>query len=114
MTRKVGKAILGIFGYNSHNMDKVTHGLDLLFNFMQIDDDLKIHRLEWIFGTSEPLVERNYGGTYKMPDQSASRINDDVAKYETTLAANKSEGESMLTKLFEARLHTNAFSLMAL
>lgn len=50
MTKKVAKSLLKKFSPQQTDPEKITPNLRALKKFLLIDDGLKQHRMEWIFG----------------------------------------------------------------
>lgn len=60
MSRKVAKHLIKAFSQNA-NVDKVEKYLKSLQKFMTIDDSLKKHRMEWVFGVAQIVTKKNFG-----------------------------------------------------
>jgi len=64
MTKKVSSQILKSFqNANFADPAKTTFNLNALQQFMKIEDGFKRHRIEWLFGIPEIVVQKSYSST---------------------------------------------------
>jgi hypothetical protein len=69
MSRKVAKHLIKSFAQNA-NVDKVEKYLKSLAKFMTIEDGLKQHRIEWVFGIPQIITKKSFGANYNPKQHS--------------------------------------------
>jgi len=77
---------------------------------MKIDDGLKRHRIEWLFGLPEIVVQKSYSSTkgYSIQLQNCEKINKEAHIYRSSIIKGNMD-ESFLTRVTGCRGSANAF-----
>jgi hypothetical protein len=99
MTKKLAKIFFRAI--NQSSSDKVIDSLKSVKKFLQIDDSLKIKRLEWLLGIPQIMTKNPYRSiTYQYGVELIERINDDAYKYVSTLSSSLAD-DSLLNLLIK-------------
>jgi hypothetical protein len=83
--RQLSKRIL--IGINKSNGEDLTPYLDVLFEFLSINDSLKEVRMEWLYGIADIKIEFVQGKA-KLGIALMDNINEEIYDYKSTLFKN--------------------------
>lgn len=114
MTKKVAKSLLKKFSQQT-DPEKLTPHLRALKKFLLINDTLKSHRMEWIFGVPQIYTRRNLQveGQCKMQREFITQINDEAFTFQSALLGY-TQSDAFLTKIQMCQGKMDTFCLKGL